>query len=323
MTRSRHASNAHVANFCFISLAFIAMACGDDRSTVPEGRTTTKSPVVSATPAASFTTVSAPAIVEPVTPVTDVPRTVSFGSADDAYKAGDYRTATRMYRSQLEGTPNDGHGHYMLGLSSWKSGDFDGANKAFDRSIELNPGFAKSYFNQGRVLLDLNRVGEALEVIEKGRTIDSTSGDGLRLVARAKAEGGDVDGAISTYRELLVRDETDVWGLNNLGMLLFERGDIEGALGPLARAVQVRPTAPLFLNNLGMALERQGHLVAALRRYELAVQHDSGYVKSVRNAERLKGVVTDSTLTDEVSVNDLAESFRQTVRGWKVESPTP
>lgn len=321
MTRSKHVSMSHLAHLGFIGLALAAMACGGEESGLAEA----EAAITAGTPVKVAPVSTTPTKAELTTPAADLPGPDTFGTAEVAYKAGEYRVATRMYQAQLEGTPNDAHGQYMLGLSSWKAGDFEGAKKAFDKSIELNPNVAKSYFNQGRVLLDLDRVSEAVEVIEKGRAIDSTSGEGLRLVARAKAESGDVDGAMQMYRELLLRDETDAWGLNNLGMLMFGRGDIEGALGPLARAVQVKPTAPLFLNNLGMALERQGHQVAALRRYELAVQHDSSYVKAVRNAERLKGVVTDTTLVDEVGVHQIAEQFRETVKSWRVAvaPPTP
>jgi tetratricopeptide (TPR) repeat protein len=213
--------------------------------------------------------------------------------------------------------PDDAYGQYMLGLSSWKSGDFAGAMKAFDRSLELDPGFAKGYFNKARVLLELDRSPEALEVIEKGRAIDSMSPDGWRLKARALAESGDVDGAIATYRDLLVRDDSDAWGLNNYGVLLLDRGEFEEALGPLARVVQVRPTSPLFQNNFGMALERSGYKVAALRHYEEGVRHDSTFAKAVKNAERLKALGLDATAEEAVSELELAERFRQKVKLWK------
>ncbi len=316
MTRSlaSHTASGRLARTLYLALPIVAMACGGDEpaSGIPEAVARSVAPAAVVSPATT---------VEIKTLGGAVPTPPAFETAGDAYKAGDYRAASVMYKSHVAVAPEDAHGHYMLGLSSWKSGDFASAKESFDKSITLDPTFAKAYFNQARVLLDLKRAPEALEMIEKGRAIDSTSADVWRLTARAKAENGDVEGAIATYRDLLVRNETDAWGLNNLGTLLLQRGDVQGALGPLSRAVQVQPTAPLFLNNLGMALERSGHTVAALRRYELAVQHDSSYVKAVKNVERLKPTVTDGTLSDEVDVGGLAEQFRLTVRSWRVEVP--
>lgn len=287
MTRFTRSPMGPVARTLTLVLPFAAMACGGDDST----------PSVSQAEARSVTPVTTVSRVEPPT-----------------------RFETRPLGGEMP-TPTDAQGFYTLGLTSWKAGNFHGAKEAFDRSIALDPKFAKAYFNQGRVLLDLKRAPEALEVITKGRELDSTSSDGWRLTARAQYESGDVEGALQTYRDLLVRDEMDAWGLNNLGMLLLDRGDIPGSLGPLARAVQVKGTAPIFLNNLGMALEKSGYTVAALHRYELAVKHDSTYRKAANNVERMKALGVDGTLGDEVDVRDLAEQFRLTIRSWKPEVP--
>jgi tetratricopeptide (TPR) repeat protein len=301
-----------VALFVAAPLALLLACSGGDntRSTVAVAEASpVGAPVAPDTPTTS---------VEPVG--STVPPEAAFDTPLAAYNAGEYHIAAGMYRTELGTRPGDARGHYMLGLASWKSGDFDGAIKALNRSLELDSGFAKGYFNKARVLLDLDRAPEALEMIEKGRTLDSTSADGWRLTARAQAASGDVEGALATYRELLVRDDSDVWALNNYGVLLLDRGEFEAALGPLARVVQVRPTSPLFQNNFGMALERSGYKLTALRHYEEGVRHDSTFAKAVRNAERLKALGLDTTAVEDVSERDLAEHFRQKVKAWKAGS---
>jgi tetratricopeptide (TPR) repeat protein len=296
-----------VSRTAFVALPFAIAACGGDKSTVVS--TAEAKPPVPVTPAARLTTVAnGGATISP---------SVTFENGEAAFKAGKYRDAAEMYKVRVGTKPTDANGFYMLGLSSWKAGDFSGAKDAFDKSIELNPAFAKSYFNEARVLLDMKRAPEALELIVKGHGIDSTSPDGVRLKARAQSESGDIEGAMQTYRDLLVGDDADTWGLNNLGVLLLDRGEFTDALGPLARVVQVKPTAPIFQNNYGMALERSGYKVAALRHYEEAVRNDSTFTKAAKNAERLRSAVTDTTAKEEVSVNDLAEAFRLRVKAWK------
>lgn len=295
------------ARTAIVALPFAVVACGGDSN--PARSTAEAKPTVPVTQAARLTTVTnGSAGVSPA---------ATYETGEAAFKAGKYRDAAEMYKERVGTKPTDANGFYMLGLSSWKAGDFSGAKDAFDKSIELNPVFAKSYFNEARLLLDMKRAPEALELIEKGRAIDSTSPDGVRLKARAESEGGNIERAMQTYRDLLVRDDADTWGLNNLGVLLLDRGEFTDALGPLARVVQVKPTAPLFQNNYGMALERSGYKVAALRHYEEAVRNDSTFTKAMKNVERLRGVVTDTTAKEEVNVNDLAEAFRQKVKTWK------
>jgi tetratricopeptide (TPR) repeat protein len=269
------------ATTLLLALPFAAMACGGDKGTV---RTAEAANVA---PPAPVMTVTEADKIEP-------PTVVSM--------------------------PVDAHGWYTLGLSSRKEGSFEAAKEAFDKSIELDPTFAKAWFNGARTLLDLNRAPEALELIEKGRAIDSISPDGGRLKARAQSESGDITGATVTYKDLLIRDSSDAWTLNNFGVMLMDHNCFQDALGPLARAVQLRPTAPLFLNNLGMALERTGFPITALGLYEEAVRNDSTFKKAVRNVERLKPTITDTTVVEPVSVPEIAERFRQLVITWKPQS---
>ena len=161
----------------------------------------------------------------------DVTMPATYENADAVFKGGHYPEAAEMFEKYVASNPNNAFGFYMLGLSSWKAGDFDRAEEAFDKSIDLNPAFAKSYFNQARVLLDLKRAPEALEQIEKGLGIDSTSSDGWRLKARAQAASGDMDGAMKTYQTLLVRADEDLWGLNNLGVLMLDTRRLRGRAG--------------------------------------------------------------------------------------------
>ena len=296
-----------VSQVALVALPFAIVACGGDQNTATLSAAERK-PATPVTPAALTTVTNGGTPPSPAT---------TYDNGDAAYKAGKYHDAAELFKTRVGTKPGDANGFYMLGLSSWKAGDFSASKEAFDKSIELNPKFAKSYFNEARLLLDMKRAPEALELIEKGRAVDSTSPDGVRLKARAQSESGDIEGAMQTYRDLLVRDDADTWGLNNLGVLLLDRGEFTDALGPLARLVQVKPTAPLFQNNYGMALERSGYKVSALRHYEEAVRNDSTFTKAVKNAERMRGLVTDTTATEEVSVNDLAEAFRLKVKAWK------
>jgi tetratricopeptide (TPR) repeat protein len=301
----------HLGRVALATLPFTVVACetkGVDAVRSAEASTPTT------------TTVTEPIKMAP-TLVTGVLSDATIENGDAAYKAGKYKEAAAAFRMHVT-TSQDAHSYYMLGLSSWKAGDFEGAEKAFEKSITLDSGFAKSYFNKGRVLLDLKRAPEAIEIIVKGLAIDSTSPDGWRLKARAQSENGDVTAAFTTYKEIVVRDETDGWTLNNLGMFFLSHNCNMEALGPLARAVQVRPTAPLFRNNFGMALERAGYPIAALHQYEQAVRDDSTFTKAVRNLARLKALVPDTNANDEVTTADLAEQFRQRVIAWKTE-PKP
>ncbi len=239
----------------------------------------------------------------------------SFADAESVYRAGDYAAARRFFQSYVEARPENPWGHYMLGLSAWKSGDLPQAEAAFERAITLDSTQIKSYLNGARVLLDLGRNHEALERAEQARRLDAGNAETLRLIARARHAMGQADAAIEAYRGAILLDDRDVWAMNNLGVLYLDRGEPDLALAPLARAVQLRNTAPVFQNNLGIALERSGHVAAARSAYEAAIRADSSYAKAITSLARVNGLVADPA--DLVDLDELAQVFRMQVGMWR------
>lgn len=297
-------------------LSFLLAACG----TTGKEELTTASASEKASPADLQVIPAGGLSAAATVPTAEEP--VTYEGAEATFKEGKYAEARTKFERYVETKPENPWGHYMLGLAAWKSGDFDQAEQEFDRVVELDATHVKGYLNGARVLLDLGRGPEAMERVEHALRLDSTSLDARRIKARIQAQGGDVEGAKQTYREVLVQHPKDVWSMNNLGLLALDGADPEGALGPLARAVQLQPSSPVFQNNLGMALERAGHLVAATQAYGAATKADATYTKALKNFERLSAV-KKATDVVEVDLPARAEQFRLEVEMWRDGSRPP
>src|SRR5690242_6812606 len=63
---------------------------------------------------------SVPATVAPATPA---PASSSFADGEAAYTLGRFGDAVGIFTAYTEKKPESAMGHYMLGLSAWKSGD--------------------------------------------------------------------------------------------------------------------------------------------------------------------------------------------------------
>jgi tetratricopeptide (TPR) repeat protein len=293
--------------FAFAALILSAAGCvrsdRDQTTSASEGANT---PVVSGTSSGTDTGSGAPDRAVPVT----------YERAESTYHSGNFAEATQLFSSYSGDRPDDAWGHYMLGMSAWKSGDLDRALDAFDRSIELDPSHSKSLFNSSRVLLEQGEGKDAIERIEKALAQDSASNEGLRLLARAHYQLGQVDQAIAAYQKALAIDGRDVWSMNNLGLIYIEQDRSRDALPPLARAVQLRSNAPVFQNNLGVALERSGYPEAAAKAFEAALKADSTYSKAAVALAR----VTDGSQqpeTEPVDLEALALRFQSEIDGWR------
>jgi Tfp pilus assembly protein PilF len=278
----------------------VAVSCvvGHDE-TKPDTTSVSKNPTLQPTVAGEVSKSTQAVAQEPVT----------FASAQDAYNKHHYREATEAFDDYVQRHPANAFGHYMLGLSAWKSGDLTRARAAFEKSLTLDSTSVKTLLNLGRVLLDQGQIDDAAVRIGTAVQLDTGSAEVWRMKARVQTARVQRDSAIGSYRIALSIDPADSWSMNNLGLLLIEQGRYEEALPPLARAVELRPEAPAFANNLGVALERAGHPAAAVNAFRTALAADSTYTKATRSLARVQDKATSDTTT--VDVNELASSFNQ------------
>jgi predicted Zn-dependent protease len=246
----------------------------------------------------------------------EVATPVTYERAESSFGAGHYPEATQLFTAYTESNPENPWGHYMLGLSAWRSGEPARALNAFDRALQLDPDHRKSLLNSSRVLLELGRPQEALERIEKTLGVEPMSNEGLRLLGRARYQLGKVDEAVDAYHRALVVDDRDVWAMNNLGLIYIEQDRASEALPPLARAVELRSNAPVFQNNLGVALERSGYPVAAAKAYEAAIGVDSTYQKASVGLARVTGGGQQPE-SDLVDLTALSQRFQNDIEGWR------
>ena len=292
-------------------IAPIALACGGQDLPAGDTGSTPATPIAVAT-------VESASTPQPVTDAPTAPANVSYVDAESAFSGGRYAEATELFTGYTATHPDNPWGHYMLGLSAWKSGEHERALEGFDEALRLDPSHRKSLLNSARVLLETSRPREALERVERALAIEPLSSEGLRLVGRARHELGEIPEAIDAYQRAIALDERDVWAMNNLGLIYIQQGRSEEAIPPLARAVQLRGNAPVFQNNLGTALEQSGYTAAARQAYATALEADSTYAKASSSLARLGGPVdpvTDSAQT--VDLASLSREFEARIEQWR------
>lgn len=250
-----------------------------------------------------------------------VKRQVTFGEAEAAYRDGRYGEAVELFHAYTDARPENGWGHYMLGLSAWKAGDLETAEESLSRAAAIDAGNVKAWTNLGRVLLELDLPGDAVVAVEEALRVNPDSHEVWRVLGNAKAEMGLVDEALDAYRQALILAPEDAWTMNNYGLLLIQLERFEEAVPPLARAVEIQPGSAMFQNNLGIALERSGELVAALHVYEAAIQADASHARAQNNFERVHARLAGIE-TEPVDLSAFAASFAYEIQSWRTPGTT-
>jgi tetratricopeptide (TPR) repeat protein len=219
-----------------------------------------------------------------------IPTSASFADGEAAYNAKKYGEATAVFEAYTGRRPDNAWGHYMLGLSAWKSGDLAMSEKAFDQALSLDPHHVKSLVNSSRLFIDQKRYDDAVARLTVAAEIDPESLEVSRLLARTYADQGKTEEAIAAYRRVVELHENDAWSLNNLGLLLLDANGADEALPLFAKAVELREDVAMFHNNLGMALEHTRQFRAAAEAYRGALTADPGYEKAKLNLARVEAV---------------------------------
>lgn len=288
------------------------VACADSETV--EGRVSVISSTPAVTPVVATTPVPQSPRPEPVDTV--VERVVTYQEAETAYREGRFADALELFGRYTEQRPENGWGHYMLGLSAQRSGELELAESAYRAALERDPKHVKSMINLTRVLVDTDRPEVALEVIDEALVIDPESNPAYRQLGRVHYSLGDVELAIEAYQEALMIDDDDVWSMNNLGLILIQQGRYEEALLPLSRATVLRPDVAVFQNNLGVVLERTGHLSQAVTAFETAVTLDPSHLRAAQSKERVEALVSPDTV-DDFDVEEASVEFLAEIERWR------
>jgi Tfp pilus assembly protein PilF len=222
----------------------------------------------------------------------------SFADGEAAYHAKKYGEAVAIFERYTVQRPKNPWGHYMLGLSAWKSGDLAKAEQAFERALAIDPHHVKSLVNESRVFIEQKKHDEAIDRLTRAEAIEPDSVQVLRLLGRTYHAQGRTDDAMATYRRAIEVNELDVWSMNNLGLLLLETKRAEEAVPLFEKAVERRSDVAAFHNNLGMALEHCGRFLAAATSYKEALASDPGYAKAKKNLARVEAVTATEPEAD-------------------------
>jgi Flp pilus assembly protein TadD len=153
--------------------------------------------------------------------------------------------------------PRGSTGWYELGSVLAQSAEFQQAETAFRRAIELQPDFAKARYSLA-----------------------------LTLIANPE-DKQDWSGAIAECKEALKSQSNYPEALNLLGAALVYTGQADEAIPYLERALELSPALPEAHFNLGLALQKKDRLQDAEKELRRAIAPKGVYPEATSALARL------------------------------------
>lgn len=186
--------------------------------------------------------------------------------------------------------------HHMLGVIYHHLGEFESAQKAFQRALQINPDYVEAALNLSIVCNDLGQYeraqqvyGEAMARVRSGKSRSATGDEPMDNYTRGKIanlHAAVADGYLSVrrpsdaageYRRALALCPTFVDLRLKLANALREANDLAGAMAQLRQAVQQAPTYAPARVALGTALYASGKLEEAIAEWEEVLRMDPGH----------------------------------------------
>ena len=152
-------------------------------------------------------------------------------------RRGDFQQALSLARQALAKQPLD-HGLMLfVGMLHSRRMELSEATRYFREAAAIAPKDPVAKLELARVLIALNQVGEAEDLLRDSRL------PGLepkRLQALLLIRKGDHSGAARLYREIIGDDAGDFESWGNLGVCLLAAGDPKSALEALTKSLRMR-----------------------------------------------------------------------------------
>jgi Tfp pilus assembly protein PilF len=127
------------------------------------------------------------------------------------------------------------------GIGLLLQGDLKGAEYAFTKVTEAEPGYADGWLNVARALIQEGETDRAKLFIQKALQCDPSLGRIYFFKAMTQKADGDYDGALESLRTVAAKYPRDRVTLNQIGRILFLQKKYAEAVTALKRVLSVDP----------------------------------------------------------------------------------
>jgi tetratricopeptide (TPR) repeat protein len=148
-------------------------------------------------------------------------------------------------------------------------GDLKGAEYAFKRVTQAEPGYADGWLNVGRALIQEGETEAAKPYVQKALEINPKLGRIWFFKALIQKADGDYDGALQSLRTVESAYPRDRVVLNQIGRILFLKRDYAQAVRVLERVLSVDPEDVQCHYNLMLSYRGLGDVAKADREQKL------------------------------------------------------
>ncbi|SYZ73578.1 exported hypothetical protein [Candidatus Zixiibacteriota bacterium] len=157
------------------------------------------------------------------------------------YDGGLYSDSLRPLNKYLESNPNDADALIDAGNCYFKTGDYHNAESLYNRALATSLPPAAVFRNLGLTKMHLNRADEALELLNRYRSVAPGDTEIELAIGALYRHKQDYSTAIIHYEKFLSERPENIEGLLGISECYFHQGHVDSALIGYERILKLDP----------------------------------------------------------------------------------
>ena len=182
------------------------------------------------------------------------------------------KTLTEWNTRKNEDSLTSAEGLYNSGLIFLWAGDYEESLPYFEKAIEIDPHYAKAYFQIGYCNANLGRYPEAIDAFKQAIRIKPDYAEAYYNLGVAYGKLGRNTEAIDAYKQAIHIKLDYVEAHNNLGFAFANLGRYPEAIDAFKQAISIKPDYAEAYNNLGVAYGKLGRNTEEINAYKQAIR---------------------------------------------------
>lgn len=200
----------------------------------------------------------------------------------------DFDRSFEIINTALRIDPRYRDAYVLKGTNYLSLGKIDLAKSSYETAVQQDPEFWFGYLNLGNLYMQENN-SICIEYYKTANAIKPKDMDLMYALAYAYQQFGEVDLALSTYRQMLDVDSSFAMADFQMGHIKqFQETDRDSAMIFYNEALVKEPKFVEAWHNLGMCHEANGEKSRALQAYARALKYNPEFELSREAANRLK-----------------------------------
>jgi len=186
----------------------------------------------------------------------------------------------------------DAKSYVASGMAEGAKGDLEGAAKAFDNAIRIDPKYAPAYYNRGFVSALQNKPDDAISYYDKAIELDPGNKEAYFQRGRMKGKMADFDGAISDLTQVVKIDPKFAPAYYVLGNAYYMKGDLDNSIDQINQSIILAPHLSDAYFIRGLIFHAQGHREDATTDFQKSASFNFPYaafwiwITEMENKER-------------------------------------